>query len=105
MSDPRRPPLSAQNSFESRSRQGSRAASPYGGDPFADRPRQTQFQEPPRPYESVASLPQGYASTATLPQGNYVEDDYEEKVPLTAPQTYAARGAYPPVGGGYVVSR
>ncbi|KAJ7228697.1 glycosyltransferase family 2 protein [Mycena pura] len=58
------------------------------GDPFADRPRQTQFAEPPRPYESTTSLPQDYHGD------QYEDDDYLEKQPLAAGQF--AGGFYPP---------
>lgn len=73
---------------------------PYG-DPFADRPRQTHFNEPPRPshgpYESSASLPR-FESTTTLPHstGAYDDDDeYIEKQPLTRGENFAG-GFYPP---------
>ncbi|KAF8897499.1 putativechitin synthase [Infundibulicybe gibba] len=69
------------------------------GDPFADRPRQTQFDEPERPYHSTASLPQAYDSTTTLPQfggdEHYDDDDYIEKQPLTSGQNFTG-GFYPP---------
>ncbi|EGN93079.1 glycosyltransferase family 2 protein [Serpula lacrymans var. lacrymans S7.3] len=71
---------------------------PYS-DPFADRPRQTHFQEPARPYESAVSLNQPFESTATLPRefgGNYADDDYAEKIPLTGGDGY--NGAYYPPG-------
>ncbi|KAH7887783.1 glycosyltransferase family 2 protein [Phlebopus sp. FC_14] len=69
---------------------------PYG-DPFADRPRQTHFQEPPRPYESAANSP--FESTTTLPRefgGGYVDEDYAEKIPLTEGESYNPGGFYPP---------
>lgn len=73
----------------------------YGGDPFANRPRQTQFQEPtypsrgqgqPRPYESNASLPQEFGQQ---PSEYHADDDYVEKLPLTAGQDFSG-GFYPP---------
>ncbi|TFK43571.1 glycosyltransferase family 2 protein [Crucibulum laeve] len=83
-----RPPLPSTASYEE----------PYG-DPFADRPRQTQFNEPqrsynnspmPRPYESSASLPQSFG-----PQEHYDDDEYIEKQPLTSGQPFSG-GFYPP---------
>ncbi|KAF9247266.1 glycosyltransferase family 2 protein [Melanogaster broomeanus] len=70
---------------------------PYG-DPFADRPRQTHFQEPPpRTYDAVSSP---FASTTTLPREfgapGYVDEDYAEKIPLTGEESYNAGGFYPP---------
>ncbi|PPR06579.1 hypothetical protein CVT24_001760 [Panaeolus cyanescens] len=72
---------------------------PYA-DPFADRPRQTQFQDPdfnpprhlmPRPYDSTANL-----STAETHRDNYdLDDDYVEKQPLNAEQSFSG-GFYPP---------
>jgi chitin synthase len=64
------------------------------GDPFADRVRQTHFNEPERPY---LGPPSNYASSTTLahefdPQNEYQNDDYVEKVPLTSGQA----GFYPP---------
>jgi chitin synthase len=66
---------------------------PYG-DPFADRPRQTHFNEPPRmprPYESTASL----STTEFGGQEHYSDDEYVEKQPLTQGQNFAG-GFYPP---------
>lgn len=88
-----RPPLPSVSSYNSRG-EGL-------GDPFADRPRQTQFSEPPHPYHGA---PQGYESSATLPQefgaqGNYDDDEYLEKQPLNANPSFAG-GFYPP---GYVL--
>lgn len=62
-------------------------------DPFADRPRALQFQEPqPRPFDSSASLPQDFG------ERNRPYDDEElEKQPLTGGNF--AGGFYPP---GYV---
>jgi chitin synthase len=62
-------------------------------DPFLDRPRQTHFSEPQRPYESTTP----FASTTSLThgqQGRYEDDDEDiEKIPLTGGQT---GGFYPP---------
>ncbi|KIJ70012.1 glycosyltransferase family 2 protein [Hydnomerulius pinastri MD-312] len=71
---------------------------PYG-DPFADRPRQTHFQEPPpRAYDSAANSP--FESTTTLPRefgaAGYVDEDYAEKLPLTGGESYNPGGFYPP---------
>ncbi|KAH7916086.1 glycosyltransferase family 2 protein [Hygrophoropsis aurantiaca] len=70
------------------------------GDPFADRPRQTHFQEPSRPYESTASLGgQPFESTTTLPRefgGTYGDDEYAEKIPLTGGESYTGGAYYPP---------
>ncbi|KAA1466457.1 chitin synthase [Dentipellis sp. KUC8613] len=66
-------------------------------DPFADRPRGLQFQEPePHPYESQASLPREFGGQPH----NYSDDDLVEKLPLTGGDSYAA-GFYPPgpIGG------
>jgi chitin synthase len=67
------------------------------GDPFSDRQRQTHFQEPERPYHSTTSFATPYESTSTLPQfdGQYADDDYAEKVPLTTGQNIQG-GFYPP---------
>ncbi|KAI0068690.1 chitin synthase [Artomyces pyxidatus] len=64
-------------------------ASPAHDDPFADRPRHLQFQEPqPQPYESAVSLPQEFGGqTAQYEE----EDDIVEKLPLTG-----SGGFYPP---------
>jgi len=68
------------------------------GDPFADRPRQTHFQEPPpRTYDSTANSP--FESTANLPRefgANYGDEDYAEKLPLTGGESYNPGGFYPP---------
>ncbi|GLB33766.1 putative chitin synthase [Lyophyllum shimeji] len=63
------------------------------GDPFADRPRQTSFQEPEPPYHQ----PSPYSSTANLNAGQegYDDDEYVEKLPLTSGQNFAG-GFYPP---------
>jgi len=59
-------------------------------DPFADRPRALQFQEPqPRPFDSTASLPQEFGA-----QGHPYEDEEIEKQPLTGGNV--AGGFYPP---------
>lgn len=72
------------------------------GDPFADRPRQTQFAEPPRPYHANTSQStlQPYESTTTLPNefGARYDDDEIEKEPLAQGQNFTG-GFYPP---GYV---
>lgn len=73
-----RPPLSSQNSHNE----------PYG-DPFADRPRQLQFNEPqPQPYDSTVSLQQDRS-------GNYSDEEFTEKLPLTSGQNFSG-GFYPP---------
>ncbi|KAF8076343.1 glycosyltransferase family 2 protein [Lyophyllum atratum] len=63
------------------------------GDPFADRPRQTQFQEPEAPYHQ----PSPYSSTTNLSAGRetYDDDEYIEKQPLTTGQNFTG-GFYPP---------
>ncbi|KAI6034169.1 glycosyltransferase family 2 protein [Pisolithus microcarpus 441] len=69
---------------------------PYG-DPFADRPRRTHFQEPARTYDHPQGSP--FESTTTLPRefgSNYADDDYSEKLPLTGEESYNAGGFYPP---------
>ena len=71
------------------------------GDPFADRPRQTTFAEPERPFHGSASpQPRPFESTSTLPQDlggqdNYDDDDYVEKQPLNAGGSFTG-GFYPP---------
>jgi chitin synthase len=94
-----RPPLSSASSHE-----GSTGAPSYG-DPFADRPRQTHFQEPaPRPYDSTTSLQRPFESTASLAHefggqgGNYQDDDYVEKLPLTGGETVGHPGGFYPPG-------
>lgn len=69
------------------------------GDPFADRPRQTHFQEPPpRTYDSATNSP--LESTTNLPRefgaASYGDEDYAEKLPLTGGESYNAGGFYPP---------
>ena len=71
------------------------------GDPFADRPRQTTFAEPERPFHGPPSpQPRPFESTSTLPQelgghDNYDDDDYVEKQPLNAGGSFTG-GFYPP---------
>jgi chitin synthase len=70
------------------------------GDPFADRPRQTQFSEPEGRFNSTTSLPRPFESTTTLQQdfgshNNYDDDEYVEKQPLTSGQNFSG-GFYPP---------
>jgi len=66
-------------------------------DPFADRPRQTQFQEPPRPYHEPPRPFESTASLGTFDQGDqYGDDEYIEKVPLTKGQNF--QGAFYPPG-------
>jgi chitin synthase len=61
--------------------------SDYPSDPFADRPRALQFQEPQiRPFDSTASLPQEFGAQP-------YEDEEVEKLPLTGGNV--PRG-YPP---------
>lgn len=91
-----RPPLPSVTSHESHN-------APYG-DPFADRPRQTQFQEPTRPYDSTISLQRPFESSTSLAPtefggqgGNYSDDEYVEKLPLTSGETVGHPGGfYPP---------
>ncbi|EKM80319.1 hypothetical protein AGABI1DRAFT_113517 [Agaricus bisporus var. burnettii JB137-S8] len=67
------------------------------GDPFADRPRQTQFVEPERPYGSSASA-RPFESSASLPQdlgGGFDDEEYVEKLPLNTGGNFAG-GFYPP---------
>lgn len=79
----------------------SQAGGEQFGDPFADRPRQTHFTEPERPYHNSPSPgPRAFESTTTLPQefgagDNYDDDDYIEKQPLNAGGTFTG-GFYPP---------
>jgi hypothetical protein len=71
------------------------------GDPFADRPRQTHFTEPERPYGSSASA-RPFESSTSLPQdlnGGFDDEDEVEKLPLNIGGTYTG-GFYPP---GYVI--
>ncbi|KAF8505798.1 chitin synthase [Russula emetica] len=59
-------------------------------DPFADRPRALQFQEPQiRPFDSTVSLQQDFGA-----QGHPYEDEEVEKQPLTGGNV--AGGFYPP---------
>lgn len=66
-------------------------------DPFADRPRQTTFAEPERPFHGPPSpQPRPFESTSTLPQElGYDDDDYIEKQPLNAGGSFTG-GFYPP---------
>ncbi|KAF9534888.1 putativechitin synthase [Crepidotus variabilis] len=82
-----RPPLPSQNSSSS---------VPYG-DPFADRPRQTQLSDAAR---GGGIMPSPYASQTNLshPDGGHDYDDddeFLEKQPLTTGQGFAG-GFYPP---------
>ena len=66
--------------------------SDYHSDPFADRPRALQFQEPHppvRPFDSTVSLSQEFGA-----QGHPYEDEEVEKQPLTGGNV--AGGFYPP---------
>lgn len=99
MADNERPTLPSYNS------RGEQQQPPYG-DPFADRPRQTHFDEPEQPpYQSSTSLPRPFESTSTLPQefgsrNQYDEDDeFMEKQPLTSGEDFRG-GFYPP---GYAI--
>ncbi|KZP32897.1 glycosyltransferase family 2 protein [Athelia psychrophila] len=94
-----RPPLPSASSSDGHN-------APYG-DPFADRPRQTQFQEPTRglpQYDSTTSLQRPFESSASLVPnefgtggGNYSDDESVEKLPLTSGQTVGHPGGfYPP---------
>ncbi|KAJ7498963.1 glycosyltransferase family 2 protein [Mycena latifolia] len=67
------------------------------GDPFADRPRHTQFADQPAPYHAPSPYNQ---STASLPHDfhnndQYEDDDYVEKQPLAAGESFTG-GFYPP---------
>lgn len=72
---------------------------PYG-DPFADRPRHTHFQEPPprTTYDSATNSP--FESTTNLPRefgaAPYGDEDFAEKLPLTGGEGYNVAGYYPP---------
>lgn len=62
------------------------------GDPFADRPRQLQFQDAePRPYDSQVSLAQDFGGRGV----NYSDEDLVEKLPLTSGEGFSG-GFYPP---------
>ncbi|KAH9938331.1 glycosyltransferase family 2 protein [Fomitopsis serialis] len=79
MAEDHRPPLPSYHSQNSVSDHG---------DPFADRPRHVNFQEPAMSaYESSVSLPQEFGGMG----GGYDDDDVE-KLPLTA----APGSLYPP---------
>ncbi|KZT33743.1 putativechitin synthase [Sistotremastrum suecicum HHB10207 ss-3] len=85
--------------------QGGQPSVPYP-DPFADRIRQTHFQEssvssrnnlaPPGGPGPSSRGPSPYSSTVSLPQAAHEEfDEEEEKQPLTSGQAFAG-GFYPP---------
>jgi chitin synthase len=64
--------------------------SDHASDPFSDRPRAIQFQEPqPTPFGSTVSLPQDFGG-----QGRPYDDEEIEKQPLTGGNV--AGGFYPP---------
>ncbi|KAI0796852.1 chitin synthase [Abortiporus biennis] len=85
MSEDKRPPLPSLNSQSSVT-----SLNDSYNDPFADRPRQLQFQDPRRSaYESTVSLPQEFGG-----QPSY-EDEEIEKVPLTSQQGMSG-SLYPP---------
>ncbi|KAG6919403.1 Chitin synthase, class 1 [Tephrocybe rancida] len=66
------------------------------GDPFADRPRQTQFQEPESPYRQPSPYSNSLGSTTNLDTQESVYDDDEiEKQPLAQGQSFTG-GFYPP---------
>lgn len=91
-----RPPLPSVSSHDS-------GNAPYG-DPFADRPRQTTFQEPTRPYDSTTSLARPFDSTTSLPGefggrgGGYSDEESVEKQPLTVGETVGHPGGFYPPG-------
>ncbi len=91
-----RPPASSSPSYTGQS--DYTHIDPYA-DPFADRPRQTQFSEPERPYHA-GSTPHPYDSTASLPDfgvrggADGYDDETLEKEPLNAGNF--AGGFYPP---------
>ncbi|CAL1701071.1 unnamed protein product [Somion occarium] len=88
MAEDKRPPLPSLSSQTSVSSVGDNYHEIQ--DPFADRPRQLNFQEPsPRPYDSTLSLPQEFGGSGT----NYDDESESEKIPLTSNQ---AGGLYPP---------
>ena len=68
-----------------------RSVSPHdSSDPFADRPRALQFQEPhPPPFDSTISLPQDFGG-----QGRPYDEEEIEKQPLTGGNIPG--GFYPP---------
>ena len=76
----------------------------YIEDPFADRPRQTRFQEPvrPGPYDSTTSLPRPFESTTSLPHefggSGYGDEEYIEKQPLTRGEAVSHPGGFYPPG-------
>lgn len=92
-----RPPLPSVSSHDSH----------YNEDPFADRPRQTTFQEParPGPYDSTTSLARPFESTSSLPHEfggrgghGYGEEEYVEKQPLTGGEAVSHPGGFYPPG-------
>ena len=90
MSGSQRPPLSHQSSSETFSDRG---------DPFSDRQPRIQFQDPPVPQRGA--MPTPYQSSTSLPHefggrpGYNLQDDEEEKVPLTGDPGFVG-GLYPP---------
>jgi chitin synthase len=65
------------------------------GDPFADRPPQLHFEEPLlRPFHSTDTL-RPIPSSTSLSLDNYEDDEYVEKQPLNAGESFAG-GFYPP---------
>ncbi|PBK69723.1 glycosyltransferase family 2 protein [Armillaria solidipes] len=91
-----RPPASSAPSYTGQS--DFSHTDPYA-DPFADRPRQTQFSEPERPYHA-GSTPRPYESTTSLPDfgvrggADGYDDETLEKEPLNAGNFTG--GFYPP---------
>lgn len=85
-----RPPLPSVSSTDSR-------GEGYG-DPFADRPRQTQFAESPY-IAHHAPGPQAYDSAVNIPSEfgghDYEDEDDVENQPLNANQNFTG-GFYPP---------
>ncbi|KIY73762.1 glycosyltransferase family 2 protein [Cylindrobasidium torrendii FP15055 ss-10] len=67
------------------------------GDPFADRPRQTQFAEQTRPSQLSSPMPQPFESATSLPHefGGARTGYDDEEVPLNTGQTFTG-GFYPP---------
>lgn len=87
MAEDKRPPLPSLSSQAS----STSLAESYA-DPFADRPRHLQFQEPtPRPFDSTVSLvPSEFGARSST-----LYEDHEEKVPLTSSQGMSG-SLYPP---------
>lgn len=80
------------------------ASETHVGDPFADRPRQTQFSEPARPYDvnpSMSTLgstmPRPFESSSQVNVNEFGTpyDEEIEKQPLTDQHSFAG-GFYPP---------